>query len=61
MSEAGDGRMKLDITLDLPEEVGAVIQHKAVMTQREPADILQEIVQQMFNDQGAEIAQLLSD
>ncbi len=59
MSDSGENRKTVNLTIDLPEDIGAIIEHEAIVRAKDPAEILQEIVQKMFDDNSKEIAEAL--
>ncbi|MBI4828805.1 MAG: hypothetical protein HY804_08350 [Nitrospinae bacterium] len=52
-------KKRMNLAIDLPEDIAAIVEHHAIMRAKDPADILQEIVQKMFDDNAREIAQAL--
>lgn len=56
MSEEKPAKKRVNLSLDLPEDVAAIIEHHAIVQARDPSEILQEIVQKMFDDHGKEIS-----
>lgn len=59
MADSGEGRKKVNLTIDLPQDISAIIEHEAIVRAKDPADILQEIVQKMFDDNSNEISDAL--
>jgi len=56
---ASEGKKKINLSIDLPADISAIIEHHAVMRAKDPSEILQDIVQRMFDDHGKEIADTL--
>ena len=61
MVDSGEGRKKVNLTIDLPKDISAIIEHEAIVRAKDPADILQEIVQKMFDDNSKEISDTLKN
>lgn len=59
MPEEKPAKKRVNLSLDIPEDVAAIIEHHAIVQAREPTDILQEIVQKIFDDHGKEISGVL--
>lgn len=55
MSDSGDKRKKVNLSIDLPEDISAIIEHESIVRGKDPAEILQELVQKMFDDNSKEI------
>ena len=46
----------LNISIFLPNNLAAIIEHESIMRNETPENVLQEIVQKMFDDNSKEIA-----
>ena len=59
MADSGENRKKVNLSIDLPEDISAIIEHESIVRGKEPEEILQEIVQKMFDDNSGEISDVL--
>ncbi len=59
MPDQGKNRKRVNLSIDLPEDISAIIEHEAIIRAKEPGEILQEIVQKMFDDNSREISDAL--
>ena len=54
------GKLKpVNLSIDLPEDIAAVIEHHAIMRAKDPAEILREVVQKMMDDHGKDVIKAL--
>ncbi|VAX15441.1 hypothetical protein MNBD_NITROSPINAE03-1409 [hydrothermal vent metagenome] len=59
MADPGENRKKVNLSIDLPDDISAIIEHEAIVRAKQPGEILQEIVQKMFDDNSKEISDAL--
>lgn len=61
MSDDKAPQKTLNLSIDLPEDIAAIIEHHAVMRAKDPAEILREVVQKMMDDHGKDVVEALKD
>ncbi|MDH5639124.1 MAG: hypothetical protein OEZ04_11605 [Nitrospinota bacterium] len=59
MADQKEPKKSINLSIDLPEDIAAIIEHHAVMRAKDPAEILREVVQKMIDDNGKEVAEAL--
>ena len=59
MTDQNDNRKTINLTIDLPEDIAAIIEHHAVMRAKSPSEILTEVVQKMIDDNGKDVVEAL--
>lgn len=60
MSYSNENRKTVNLSINLPDDISAIIEHHAIMRAKDPEDILREVVQKMIDDNGKQIAELLA-
>jgi len=53
------GSKRINLSIDLPDDISAIIEHEAIMRAKPPSEILGEVIQKMFDDSHGEIAEAL--
>ncbi|MDH4183394.1 MAG: hypothetical protein OEV92_04165 [Nitrospinota bacterium] len=61
MSQPKEKKKTVNLSIDLPEDIAAIIEHHAIMRAKDPAQILSEVVQKMMDDHGKEVTEALKD
>ena len=59
MADEKENRKTINLSIDLPEDIAAIIEHHAIMRAKAPEQILAEVVQKMIDDHGKEVAEAL--
>ena len=59
MTEKNQQRKVVNLSIGLPEDIAAIIEHHAVMRAKDPAEILREVVQKMIDDNGRDVVEAL--
>ncbi len=53
------GSKRINLSIELPDDISAIIEHEAIMRAKQPSEILSEVIQKMFDDSHGEIAAAL--
>jgi hypothetical protein len=56
MAEEKGNFKSINLSIDLPEDIAAIIEHHAVMRAKDPAQILREVVEKMIRDNWEDAA-----
>ena len=61
MTDKDESKKTVNLSIDLPEDIAAIIEHHAVMRALDPAEILRQIVQKMIDDNGKDVVDALKE
>ncbi|MDH5479049.1 MAG: hypothetical protein OEY50_12020 [Nitrospinota bacterium] len=61
MTERKEPTKSINLSIDLPEDIAAIIEHHAIMRAKDPAEILREVVQKMIDDNARDVVEALKE